>query len=129
MAQFLLVVDGIMADGSDQAMTVGIEDYKAAMFGLAFAEPVHGYVWCDTHGWVLADESCVCGECVAELYRREWYAELCDYNPLDDANCVVHVDVDEPSCNGGVPHTWDVTDTQGHDMECSVCGALWRIYR
>jgi hypothetical protein len=67
MAQFLLVVDGIMADGSDQAMTVGIEDYKAAMFGLAFTEPVHGYVWCDTHGWVLADESCVCGHCVDNM--------------------------------------------------------------
>jgi hypothetical protein len=78
VSDFLLVVEGLMADGSDQAMTVGIEDYKAAMFGLAFAEPVHGYVWCDKHGWVRCDESCACDECISELLQQEWYIEMCE---------------------------------------------------
>ena len=25
-------------------------------------------------------------------------------------------------------HSYEVTDSQGHDMECSKCGKLWRLY-
>lgn len=25
-------------------------------------------------------------------------------------------------------HMYEPTDTQGYDMECSVCGKLWRLY-
>ena len=70
MAEFLLVVEGLMADGADAAMFVSEDTYKAAMFGCVFAEPVHGYVWCDRHGWVLADEACVCGDCVHEAIEK-----------------------------------------------------------
>jgi hypothetical protein len=71
MAEFLLVVEGLMADGSDAAMMVDETTYKVAMFGLSFAEAVHGYVWCNRHGWVLADEACVCGDCVQEAMEAQ----------------------------------------------------------
>ena len=70
MSEFLLVVEGLMADGADAAIFVGIEDYKAAMFGLAFTQPVLGYVWCDRYGWVRSDETCVCGDCVQEAIEK-----------------------------------------------------------
>lgn len=43
------------------------------------------------------------------------------YEPL-----VVVKDTAEASCNGKL-HTWEVTDSQGHDMQCSECGAVWRL--
>lgn len=70
MSEFLLVVDGIMADGSDVALFVSEDTYKGAMFGCIFAEPVHGYVWCDRHGWVRSDEAFVCGDCVQESIEK-----------------------------------------------------------
>lgn len=71
MSEYLLVVEGLAESGADVAMFVDEIDYRAAMFGCAFAEPVHGYVWCNTHGWVLADEACVCEECACELMEAE----------------------------------------------------------
>ena len=71
MAEFLLVVERLMADGADAAMMVDESTYKGAMFGCAFAEPVHGYVWCDRHGWVRSDEACVCDHCVWEALQAQ----------------------------------------------------------
>jgi hypothetical protein len=71
MAEFLLVVERLMADGADAAMFVSEDTYKAAMFGCVFAEPVHGYVWCDRHGWVRSDEACVCDDCVCEALQAQ----------------------------------------------------------
>jgi hypothetical protein len=71
MAEFLLVVEGLMADGADAAMFVSEDTYKGAMFGCVFAEPVHGYVWCDRHGWVRSDEACVCDDCVWEALQAQ----------------------------------------------------------
>ncbi|MBE2233658.1 MAG: hypothetical protein IAE85_09200 [Anaerolinea sp.] len=71
MAEFLLVVERLMADGADAAMMVDESTYKGAMFGCAFVEPVHGYVWCDRHGWVRSDEACVCDDCVWEALQAQ----------------------------------------------------------
>ena len=71
MAEFLLVVERLMADGADAALFVSEDTYRAAMFGCAFAEPVHGYVWCDRHGWVRSDEACVCDDCVWEALQAQ----------------------------------------------------------
>ena len=71
MAEFLLVVERLMADGADAAMFVSEDTYKGAMFGCVFAEPVHGYVWCDRHGWVRSDEACVCDNCVWEALQAQ----------------------------------------------------------
>jgi hypothetical protein len=77
MAEFLLVVERLMADGADAAMFVSEDTYKGAMFGCIFAEPVHGYVWCNKHGWVLADEACVCDDCVHEAMEAD-FERLCE---------------------------------------------------
>jgi hypothetical protein len=66
-----------MADGADAALFVSDDTYKAAMFACIFAEPVHGFVWCDRHGWVLADEACVCGDCVHEAMEAD-FERLCE---------------------------------------------------
>ena len=72
MAQFLLVVEGLAGSGADVAMSVTEVDYKAAMFDLCFTQPVHGYVWCDTHhDWVRSDEAMVCGRCLEDILMRE----------------------------------------------------------
>jgi hypothetical protein len=74
MAEFLLVVEGLAADGADAAMIVDETTYLAALFGHVFAPDdgaVLGYVWCDRHGWVLADEACVCGDCVWEALQAQ----------------------------------------------------------
>lgn len=71
MAEFLLMVEGLMADGADAAMFVSEDTYKAAMFACVFAEPVHGFVWCDRHGWVRSDEACVCDDCVWEALQAQ----------------------------------------------------------
>jgi hypothetical protein len=71
MAEFLLVVEGLMADGADAAMFVSEDTYMAAMFACVFAEPVHGYVWCDRHGWMRSDEACVCDDCVWEALQAQ----------------------------------------------------------
>lgn len=83
MSEFLLVVEGLMADGADAAMFVSEDTYKGAMFRCVFTEPVHGYVWCDRHGWVRSDEACVCDDCVwealqaqAEALRKQQIAEF-----------------------------------------------------
>jgi hypothetical protein len=83
MAEFLLVVEGLMADGADAAMFVSEDTYKAAMFGCVFREPVHGYVWCDRHGWVLADEACVCDDCVQEAMEAQIVDEF-PWGEFDD---------------------------------------------
>lgn len=75
MTEFLLVVEGLMADGADAAMFVSEGTYKAAMFACVFAEPVHGYVWCDRHGWVRSDEACVCDDCVWEALQAQAEAQ------------------------------------------------------
>jgi hypothetical protein len=77
MSEFLLVVEGLMAGGADAAMLVSEDTYKGAMFGCIFDEPVHGYVWCDRHDWVLADEACVCGDCVEAAWEAE-YERMCE---------------------------------------------------
>ena len=72
MSQFLLVVDGLAASGADVVMSVTEVDYKAAMFGLSFTQPVHGYVWCNKHhDWVLADEAMICQRCLEDILMRE----------------------------------------------------------
>ena len=72
MSQFLLVVEGLAGSGADAAMSVTEVDYKAAMFDLCFTQPVHGYVWCDTHhDWVRSDESMVCDRCLEDILMRE----------------------------------------------------------
>jgi hypothetical protein len=76
MAEFLLVVEGLMADGADAAMFVSEDTYKGAMFGCVFAEPVHGYVWCDRHGWVRSDEACVCNDCIQERMEKAFLEGL-----------------------------------------------------
>jgi hypothetical protein len=83
MAEFLLVVEGLAAGGADAAMFVSEDTYKGAMFGCIFAEPVHGYVWCDRHGWVLADEACVCDGCVQEAMEAQIVDEF-PYGEFDD---------------------------------------------
>jgi hypothetical protein len=75
MAEFLLVVERLMADGADAAMMVDESTYRGAMFACVFAEPVHGYVWCDRHGWVRSDEACVCDDCVWEALQTQAEAE------------------------------------------------------
>ncbi len=70
MAEFLLVVVGLGVDGVDTAMFVSEDTYKGAMFHCVFCEPVLGYVWCDRHGWVRSDETCVCGDCVQESIEK-----------------------------------------------------------
>ena len=71
MSQFLLVVEGLAASGADVAMSVTEVDYKAAMFGLSFTQPVHGYVWCNKHhDWVRSDEAMVCERCAEDTYAK-----------------------------------------------------------
>lgn len=77
MSEYLLVVEGLDESGADVAIFVDEIDYRAAMFGCAFAEPVHGYVWCSTHGWVLANEACVCEAC-ADALRSEYPCEYAE---------------------------------------------------
>lgn len=72
MSEYMLVVEGLAESGADAAMFVNETDYKAAMFGCAFNEPVHGYVWCALHGWVLADETCVCEDCATEQRQLDY---------------------------------------------------------
>jgi hypothetical protein len=64
MAEFLLVVERLMPDGADAAMFTGV-----------FDEPVHGYVWCDRHGWVRSDEACACDDCVWEALQAQAEAQ------------------------------------------------------
>ena len=69
MAEFLLVVEGLMADEADAAMMVSESSYLAALFGQVFDENVLGYVWCDKHGWVRSDETRICETCAWEAYE------------------------------------------------------------
>ena len=77
MSDYLLAVEGLKADGADVAMFVSEDTYKGAMFGCVFVEPVHGYVWCDRHGWALANETFVCGDCVQEAMEAD-FERLCE---------------------------------------------------
>lgn len=77
MSEYLLVVEGLAESGADSAMVVSESTYRAAMFGCVFSEPVHGYVWCDTHhDWVPADEALVCERC-ADAAREATAWEYC----------------------------------------------------
>lgn len=129
MSEFLLVVEGLMADGSDHAMTVGIDDYKAAMFGCSFAEPVLGYVWCDTHGWVRSDETCVCVDCVALHWEDEMEAAYHRINASPTAK-----DWAPPegwACHECGTHSTDVKKRECHDgVLTSLClDCWWHLYR
>jgi hypothetical protein len=74
MADFLLVVEGLMADGADAAMMVDESTYLAALFGHVFAPDdgaVLGYVWCSKHGWVRGDEARICESCCIEAMEAQ----------------------------------------------------------
>ena len=74
MADFLLVVEGLAADGADAAMIVDETTYLAALFGHVFAPDdgaVLGYVWCSRHGWVRGDETRICDSCWIEAMKAQ----------------------------------------------------------
>lgn len=68
---YLVVVEGMMANGADAAMMTDAVGYYAALSGFAFSAPVTAYVWCRRHGWVVSDESQTCRRCIDEAYAAE----------------------------------------------------------
>jgi hypothetical protein len=79
VSDFLLVVEGLMADGADAAMIVDESTYLAALFGHMFAPDdgaVLGYVWCSRHGWVRSDETCMCSNCWIEAMEAQPEVEM-----------------------------------------------------
>jgi hypothetical protein len=109
MSEYLLVVEGLAEGGADAAMFVDEIDYRAAMFGCAFVEPVHGYVWCSTHGWVLADEACVCEAC-ADALRSEY---PCEYAGEIDYSCEYAEEID---CDAEDNGDWLIVDEPTGDV-------------